>query len=187
MEKQAPIWKTWHKVVLSIIALPLFLIIGSILFGQSDQDLIDELKQKPWNELSKQEKEDFIRLSLYHPSKENLEGLNRVDWDSTSIEQKENYLKAVLTSPPNDLMMMQESVKQEIKSKFNYPEEVEFIEKPSFNEYGMSIDDVQKGKFYANGTGTAKNTFGVKISFKWHTSILYTTNTHKINSVDIFE
>jgi hypothetical protein len=90
-----------------------------------------------------------------------------LNWDTVSYERKKQWLEEYVQSSDNSTIDLAIMAQEGIKNKFRYPREVEFDfgSHPSLSN--AVIGDADSAWVFINGTGTAKNEYGVRQSFKY--------------------
>lgn len=106
-------------------------------------------------------------------------------WTSLNYDQKETWIKDYLNNPDDNGFVMITQMKNAVKNKFNYPDEVEFNlgESPGF--VNADIIDAETGTVFSRGSGTAKNAFGVKQGFSYSIRLKVTKDSLYIAEVSV--
>jgi hypothetical protein len=108
-------------------------------------------------------------------------------WKDMQYEQKEAWIKKYLKDPDDQGYALISEMNKAVKSKFNYPKEVDFNfgESPTFNN--VRIVDAESGTVFVEGGGTAKNSFGVKSTFTYSVRLKVTKDSLYITNVSVNE
>lgn len=106
-------------------------------------------------------------------------------WTSLSYEQKDAWIKDYLKQPDDQGYALISEMRNDIVSKFDYPEEVEFTygQTPTF--VNADVVDADRGVTFVRGTGTAKNSFGVKQGFIYSVRLVVTKDSFYLDDVSV--
>lgn len=155
---------------------------------------MENKKPKKWNEFSKGEKRTFyaafgifaftILLIIWAGSGSSQEpSLDDMKWAEMTDAQKAQFSGRKLQSTNATLFQMH--VVEQISNKFKYPAAVEFENKYQVVT-GARLKDATSGLYFNNGSLTAKNAFGVPVSYLWE--IEFECNeSFRIKRIDVFE
>jgi len=107
------------------------------------------------------------------------------NWDSLSYDQKQTWIEKTIRVSNENSLDFEYKLKQLVKSKFNYPEEVDFNlgEIPRLNK--GEVTDADAGYVFFHGGGTAKNAFGVKSKFTYSIRTIIKPDTTIIDDVTV--
>lgn len=109
-----------------------------------------------------------------NPKIETVEKL--VNWDEMNSNEKQEWMEAYFKSPDDKGYALVTQMQNAVKKQFNNPSSVSFsMSTPLILDRAYVVDE-QQGFAFVNGSGTAKNGFGVKQDFKYRVKIKVTPN-----------
>lgn len=106
------------------------------------------------------------------------------NFDSLSYEEKVKWIKAAAKEQPTSTTVM---IKNEVKKKFAYPEEVDFDIFGTRTLQDVEVTLADEGISFISGELETKNTFGVKKRFAYKVRLIILPDIFRIDDISIAE
>lgn len=108
-----------------------------------------------------------------------------VSWQFKTYEERQQWIENYLKKPDDAGYTASSKMEEVIKSKFNYPEEVKFKDRPTFTR--AQVTDANEGMVHVFGEVTGKNTFGVKQLYSYQCRLTVVPGTISLDEVIVAE